>query len=331
MIFRLRRFIFLLGLTGLFVLSGCSSKEGMLLLPYVSDSKDQASVLNTMYKADMVKGFSQGLAVISPSNTSSPAAKPDDVDAQEIFLAEIGQEDVLKAYHIFKQMPPASLTKILTALVALQSDAKLDQEYVLGDEVVIDISDAQVCGFRPGDRMTLRTLIYCMLIYSGNDAANAVAAIISDGDITAFCEEMNAEAARLGAVHTHFTTPNGLDEPDHYSTAYDLYLIFQECLKYDLFRDAVMQTGYTAHYVRDGQELTQYYASTNRFLTGESVWPEGIVSLGGKTGTTDKAGTCLILYSTDKKKKSYISVLLGSPDKPALYDSMANLLAYVNK
>ena len=207
----------------------------------------------------------------------------------------------------------------------------MDQEYVLGDEVIIDIPDAQVCGFQPGDRITLRTLMYCMLIYSGNDAANAVAAIIGEGDIPAFCESMTEEAAKLGAVNTHFTTPNGLDEPNHYSTAYDLYLIFQECMKYDLFRDAIVQNSYTAHYVRNGQEVTQYYASTNRFLTGESVWPEGIVTLGGKTGTTDKAGTCLILCASDKQERKYISVLLGSPDKEVLYDGMAKLLSYVNK
>ena len=313
------------------MLSGCEAKASTPLLLYASDSRDQTSMLNTMYEPDLAKGFAQNLAVISPSKTGGPSAKPEEIDAQEIFLAEVGQEDVMQAYQIYKEMPPASLTKILNALVALQSEASLDQEYVLGDEVVIEIPDAQVCGFKPGDRITLRTLLYCMLIYSGNDAANAVASIIGNGDIPAFCESMNAEAARIGAVQTHFTTPNGLDEPNHYSTAYDLYLIFRECLKYDLFRDAIMQTGYTAHYTRDGQEITQYYASTNRFLTGESVWPEGIAALGGKTGTTDKAGTCLILYAADKQDRGYIAVLLGSPDKQVLYQSMANLLTSVNK
>ena len=129
-------------------------------------------------------------------------------------------------------MPPASITKILTALVALETVQDLDQEVTLTDDVNVDVADAQVCGFKPGDKMTLKTLLYCMLIYSGNDAANAVASAVSGGDIPAFCDKMNAEAQRLGATQTHFVTPNGLDDPDHYTTAYDLYLIFKECLKY---------------------------------------------------------------------------------------------------
>lgn len=106
-------------------------------------------------------------------------------------------------------MPPASITKILTALVALQSvsDKDLDQEVTLTDDVNIDVADAQVCGFKPGDKMTLRTLLYCMLIYSGNDAANAVASAVSGGDIPAFCDKMNETAAKLGATQTHFVTP----------------------------------------------------------------------------------------------------------------------------
>ena len=312
-------------------LCGCLPQENVLLLPFVPESGDTAAVLTAMFDTDMSDGFADKLAVVSPARTSSETAKVQGVDAQEIFLAPAAGGQAMQAYQVFKTMPPASLTKILTALTALRSGKDLDQEYVLGDEVIISIADAQVCGFQPGDRITLRTLLYCMLIYSGNDSANAVAAIAGDGDIEAFCESMNEVAAGLGAVQTHFTTPNGLDDPRHYTSAYDLYLIFRECLKYDLFRDAIMQSGYTATYTRNGQQYSQYYMSTSRYLTGESALPQGVTILGGKTGTTDKAGLCLILYVQDAQEKGYISVLLGSPDKDSLYKSMTNLLLYVNK
>ena len=230
-----------------------------------------------------------------------------------------------------EQRYPASITKILTALVALETVQDLDQEVTLTDDVNVAVADAQVCGFKAGDKMTLKTLLYCMLIYSGNDAANAVASAVSGGDIPAFCDKMNAEAQRLGATQTHFVTPNGLDDPDHYTTAYDLYLIFNECLKYDLFKDAIHQAHYTAVFTRNGQEVQQTYDSTNYYLLGNKTPPEGVSIIGGKTGTTDNAGLCLILYVEDGSGNGYISVLLGCPDKDTLYSSMSKLLSDISK
>ena len=215
--------------------------------------------------------------------------------------------------------------------MALETVQDLDQEVTLTDDVNVAVADAQVCGFKAGDKMTLKTLLYCMLIYSGNDAANAVASAVSGGDIPAFCDKMNAEAQRLGATQTHFVTPNGLDDPDHYTTAYDLYLIFNECLKYDLFKDAIHQAHYTAVFTRNGQEVQQTYDSTNYYLLGNKTPPEGVSIIGGKTGTTDNAGLCLILYVEDGSGNGYISVLLGCPDKDTLYSSMSKLLSDISK
>ena len=251
------------------------------------------------------------------------------VDASEIFLTGTTDAQVIAAHHIYDQMPPASITKILTALTALRSGIDFDTEFTLTDDVVIDIYDAQVCGYVPGDVVSLRTLFYSMLIYSGNDAANAVASAVSGGDMAAFCEEMNRIASELGATHTHFVTPNGLDDPDHYTTAYDLYLIFNECLKYDEFRDAIAQSGYTGTYTHNGETVSKTWDSTNYYLLGKRTPPEGVIVVGGKTGTTDKAGLCLILYVEDSTGKGYISVLLGCPDKDTLYESMSNLLANI--
>ncbi len=310
--------------------AGCSASEQQMLGAYTASGSDSASSLVAASAAD---GFSSDLSVISRDEASAGygAAAADDFDAAEVFLTGTDDNKVLAASGIYKTMPPASLTKILTALTALKyADDKLDQEFTLTDQVTVSVSGAQVCGYEPGDVVTLRTLLYSMLIYSGNDAANAVACAVS-GDISSFCEKMNAEAASLGATHTHFVTPNGLDQADHYSTAYDLYLIFRECLKYDLFKDAISHSSYTASFKRDGQTMSLQFPTTNYYLLGQKTPPEGVTVVGGKTGTTDDAGLCLILYSTDKDGKGYISVLLGCPDKDTLYNSMTNLLSNISK
>jgi len=313
--------------------AGCGADSAAYLMPYTAGSSDDQLDPTSVLSADAADGFAANLGVVSVSDSTSSAAKSSvsGIDATEVFLAGTTDNKVLAAYNIYKTMPPASLTKILTALVALKSNTDLDKEYTLTDDVTVSVADAQVCGFKSGDVVTLRTLLYCMLIYSGNDAANAVASAVSGGDISSFCSEMNKEAKSLGATQTNFVTPNGLDDPNHYTTAYDLYLIFKECLKYDVFKDAISKSGYTASFTRSGKKVTQYYASTDYYLLGTKSAPSGIKVVGGKTGTTDQAGLCLILYVTDSKGKGYISVLLGSADKNSLYSSMNNLLSDINK
>ena len=314
------------------LLCGCQSQTAYLK-PYTvvtaSKTADAASMLNI----EAWEGFAENLGVVSVEDSENGINQEtlSQLDAKEIFLTGTTDKTVITAKNIYTQMPPASITKILTALVALETVQDLDQEVTLTDDVNVDVADAQVCGFKAGDKMTLKTLLYCMLIYSGNDAANAVASAVSGGDIPAFCDKMNAEAQRLGATQTHFVTPNGLDDPDHYTTAYDLYLIFNEYLKYDLFKDAIHQAHYTAVFTRNGQEVQQTYDSTNYYLLGNKTPPEGVSIIGGKTGTTDHAGLCLILYVEDGSGNGYISVLLGCPDKDTLYSSMSKLLSDISK
>ena len=282
------------------LLCGCQSQTAYLK-PYTvvtaSKTADAASMLNI----EAWEGFAENIGVVSVEDSENGINQEtlSQLDAKEIFLTGTTDKTVITAKNIYTQMPPASITKILTALVALETVQDLDQEVNLTDDV--------------------------------NVAANAVASAVSGGDIPAFCDKMNAEAQRLGATQTHFVTPNGLDDPDHYTTAYDLYLIFNECLKYDLFKDAIHQAHYTAVFTRNGQEVQQTYDSTNYYLLGNKTPPEGVSIIGGKTGTTDNAGLCLILYVEDGSGNGYISVLLGCPDKDTLYSSMSKLLSDISK
>ena len=118
-------------------------------------------------------------------------------------------------------MNPASTTKIMTAILALKY-GNLSDSVTVGNEVVITEPGASLAKIKPGDTLTMEQLVYGLMLPSGNDAANAIA-IHMAGSIDAFVEMMNKEAKEIGAVDTHFVNANGLTNPDHYTSAYDLY------------------------------------------------------------------------------------------------------------
>ena len=187
-------------------------------------------------------------------------------------------------------------------------------------------SDAQVIGLQQGDTWKLKDLLYALLLYSGNDAATAIAEHVS-GSEEAFVEQMNARAGELMANNTHFTNPHGLHDADHYTTAYDLYLIFNECIKNDTFVDIIGTDSYDVSYTRaDGSSAVLTVTPTNLYAKGAADKPEGYTIVGGKTGTTGEAGYCLILLERNTENVPYISVVMGASDKPALYADMTSLI-----
>jgi D-alanyl-D-alanine carboxypeptidase (penicillin-binding protein 5/6) len=138
---------------------------------------------------------------------------------------------------------------------------------------------------------------------------------------------MNAKAKELGATHTHFENTNGLHSDNHYTTAYDLYLIFKEAVKYDTFVDTVSMKDYTMTYVNaQGHEVQEYMQSTNYYLLNEYPVPSGVTMYGGKTGTTSMAGSCLMVMTENAKGERFFSVVLGADTKEELYQSMTDLL-----
>lgn len=106
---------------------------------------------------------------------------------------------------------------------------------------------AKLCGFAEGDKITLKKLLYSFLICSGNDAGIAIAEHIS-GSVEKFAELMNKEAKSLGCSGSNFVNPHGLHDDNHYTTPYDLYLVFHELLNYDVFMDIINQSSYKAEF-----------------------------------------------------------------------------------
>ena len=227
--------------------------------------------------------------------------------------------------NITKKIYPASTTKIMTALLAIKY-GKMDTMLKASSTVAGLEWEAQKIGIEPGDKMTLDQALHYLMVYSANDAAIMIAEHIG-GTYDEFIDMMNKEAASLGATCTHFVNPHGLHRDDHYTTAYDLFLIFQECLKYDKFRELIRLDSYnTVFHDKDGNIRAIEVPSTDNYLVGVTKAPNSIRVIGGKTGTTNQAGSCLIILSESSSGREFVSVVLGSKDSPSLYVSMNQLL-----
>ena len=270
--------------------------------------------------------FASDLCVV----TDEASYNPDFVTSQAAALFDMDDREVLYSKDVFERMYPASITKIMTALVAIK-EGDLKSRVLVTDDAVITEPGATLCGIEPGDTLTLEQLLYGLMLPSGNDAGAAIAVHIA-GSIEAFSDMMNEEAVRLGATGTHFVNPHGLNDPDHYTTAYDFYLIFNEALKYPVFRQIVGTTAYTANYHNKNSEpVSKTWKGSNWFMTGERETPDGLKVFGGKTGTTKAAGYCLIMASRDDSDKEYISVVLKADSRPHLYDNMTNIISKIVK
>ena len=148
------------------------------------------------------------------------------------------------------------------------------------------------------------------------------------GSVDNFVDMMNQEARRLGATNTNFVNPHGLTADKHYTTAYDLYLIFNEAIKYETFREIIQMSSYqTTYYDARGNPKSVDKKTTNLFLRGDRQAPANVTVIGGKTGNTSKAGQCLMLLTKDVGGASYISVILRSDS--TVYEEMSELLGEI--
>ena len=161
-------------------------------------------------------------------------------------MFSLSDGEVLYSKNAFERLYPASTTKIMTALLAVKY-GNLEDMVTVTEDAVITEAGATLADLKPGDTLTMEQLLYGLMLPSGNDAGAAIAVHMSQS-IENFAALMNEEAARLGATGTHFVNPHGLHDENHYTTAYDLYLIFNEALKYPKFREVTKTVAYTANY-----------------------------------------------------------------------------------
>ncbi len=302
-------------------MTGCGSTK--YDMPYSAQSSVSSYQLLNVANQETIEPFAANLCV---------AAK--DIPASGINLSEVGAAalfdsknlETLYAKNVNNQMNPASLTKVMTALVALKY-GKPDDVYVASENVKITESGAVLCGLKPGDKMTLDQALHILLMYSANDVAVLIAEGVTGGSVEDFVALMNQEAQKIGATNCQFMNPNGLTQEGHYVTAYDLSLIFQEALKYELFNEIIQTSSYTTVYMDgNGADKSIEIENSNLYLRGVYDMPPNVTVVGGKTGTTNAAGHCLILLARSSSGTPYISVILKDDSREKLYADMSDLL-----
>ena len=297
--------------------AGCGKEEEQI---DYAQNYESVQFNSSLYKGQL---FASDLCVVDGDVVLAGFTGDSSLHAAGLF--DIKDETVLYSDKVFDELYPASTTKLMTALLVLKY-GNLEDEVIVSEKATDFAWDEQVCGLETGDHISMNDLLNGLLLYSGNDTAVAIAEHIS-GSVDAFVQLMNEEAKRIGATKTNFVNPHGLHQEKHKTTAYDLYLIFNECCKDQRFLDIISQTSYVGTITdADGEVRTAQWDATHYYASGKAEEPEGVYVIGGKTGTTDEAGSCVILLERDEAGDSYISIIMGASDKTILYDNMTQML-----
>ncbi len=249
-----------------------------------------------------------------------------ELDCNAAILIDLTENRFIQGQGIYDKVYPASLTKLLTAYLILKYGNLDDIVTIDADNCGITESGAQLIGFKKGDKISVENLLYCLLVYSGNDSGVALAKYLC-GSEEAFCEKLNEEAKNLGCNGTNFTNPHGLHDKSHYTTVYDMYIILRACMNYETFRNISKVVDYEITYQDiEGKTVTKSFSTTNRFKLGKHKLPDGVTILGGKTGNTYAAGACLIQQISTASGKEYIVGVFGAQSVDLLYDQMYYLI-----
>ena len=265
--------------------------------------------------------FSVFFAFVLALSLSAPAFAAQDkvgdweVEAKAALLVDPETDEILYARNIHEKLYPASLTKVMTALLVLEAieDGKFAMDTVLtaSESAVADIpNDASSAGIVAGEELTVEQLLHCILVVSANEACNILAESVS-GTVDAFVERMNERARELGCADTNFVTTNGLHSVDHYTTAWDMYLITREAMTHEVFL-RICNTKICEVPATNMRKETRRYSTTNHLISTARQRHYLYEGAGGvKTGYTSAAGSCLIATAS-RSGRMLLSVVLGA-------------------
>ena len=242
------------------------------------------------------------------------AAAPQ-ITADAAIVVDRGTGAVLYEKNADKREYPASMTKMMTCLLAIES-GRMDGIVQVSPEA----ADVECTRMQPGDQVRMKDLTEQMMLISDNGAATAVGESIGQGDIDYFAELMNRRAESLGMASTHFVNANGMPDSDHYTTARDMSKLAAAAFENDTFRSIVGTKEANIYYVRPAGRV-EYCVNTDELL-----WSyRGII--GGKTGWTNAARGCLTV-AADRDGRELIAVVMHSNDDESRFTEAAKLLDY---
>lgn len=247
-----------------------------------------------------------------------PTPDPPEVNVEAWALVDGETGLYLTGENADEQLPVASTTKIMSALVALEEEDDLDEEVTVSREAesYVGLTYSNI-GLIAGERVSVRDLLAASLIPSGTDAVYALAEHLGGGSVSNFVGKMNAKASSMGLENTRFDTPAGLDTTENYSSARELAEIAHAALQYPLFAEIVDTRDATIH--TQDREIEVH--NTNQLLT---TYPP---ATGVKTGTSPQAGANLVA-SAEAGDESYIAVVLGADDDQERFRAAQALLEY---
>lgn len=273
-----------------------------------------------------------GIAVTEPANSQEPMS----IEAQGAILIDQGNGKVIFRKNADARLYPASTTKILTALLAIEN-ADLDEIVTVGKEIGFLLPKSSTAGLHFfGEKIAVRDLTYGLMLPSGSDAAHTLAVHIGRKTsrdksldtreaLAVFSDLMNRRARRVGAKDSHFVNPDGYTDENHYSTAYDMAMIAQEAMREPFFRRVVGTESYRRpnRGAVNGKTEASVWENTNNLLDKNSPYYfPGVTGI--KTGFTSAAGYCLV-SSASREGLNLIAVVLNSSKTGVLTDSRSLL------
>lgn len=264
--------------------------------------------------------------IILNSNSYSYAEKPAlDINSPVAILMDATTGQVLYEKDAYSKYYPASITKLMTALLTIESLEPTDTITFSRNAVFnIEFGSSHI-GIREGEILTIDQALHGLLLMSANEVANGLAEEVS-GSTNAFAEDMNSRAKALGALNTNFTNPHGLHDEEHYSTAYDMALIANELVKHDYFLSIMKDLTYqipTTNKVEEIRYLSQQHKLMN-YKRDATLYREDVI--GGKTGYTDEAKHTIVTIS-QSDDRILIAVILNA-GKDYMYADTNLLLDY---
>ena len=252
--------------------------------------------------------------------------------SESAVLIDASSGTILAQKNADKKMYPASLTKIMTAILAIEL-GELTDVITVDDDTPFEIEGSHIA-LEPGEILTLKDLLYALMLPSANDAASVIAKHYG-GSLENFVKMMNQKAKELGAYNTNFTNPHGLHDTNHYSTAADLALITKYTMENDTFRKIVSTTKYEIQTTNKKDE-PRYFTSLNKliyntsynqiYVDGAYISPYYEYATGAKTGYTPQAGNCLV--ATAKKDGTELIAVTMKGISLEMYQDAHNLFNY---
>ena len=278
--------------------------------------------------------LSIALCAVSPRALAEDEGSPKLSSAQSALIGDMASGRILYNVDAYSRRSPASLTKIMTLLLAVEAveagTVSLDDMVTASSECKTGLgNDSSTAYIDRGETMSMKDLLYCAALASANEACNIIAEHVA-GSISAFVERMNARAAGLGCSGTHFVNTHGMTDSEHYTTAHDLFLIAREGMRHALFAQLVGTREYKTSATNDSEPRS--LESSNALINRDSPYSDKYFytgAVGIKTGYTETAGYCLV-SAVQRENATVITVVLGADGGSGSYDNFADSIALLD-